>query len=273
LLRLPREVFAMRNFGVTAVLLFAVACAVQNNPMPTGDDDDDSVGSGGSAGTSSGGTASSGTGNNNKAGTTTGGKPSAGSGGMLDNMAGDGAGGTASGGKAGSGGSGGKTSGGSGGSGGKASGGAGGSGSGIGAQLALYNTGQSTLNLADLKIRYYLTNEVQAGLNRNINWAWYRPIAGGGQDDKKPKVSFSVVPMTCKTATADSYLEFVFTADAGLLEPAHYLLFSWTANNGSNQNFTQSNDYSFDTTSKVDADDSKIVVLQMSGTRVWGTEP
>ena len=309
----------MRNFGLSAVLLVAVACAVQNNPLPD-PEDTDSGGSMNDIGTNGGKAAGGSSGN--KAGATTGGKPSAGSGGTLENMGGDegSGGGGGSAGSGGKGGGGGKTSGGSGGSGGKASGGSGGSagsggkagnggsggstggsggagcmqspsgpigglsaryqnetpgvtGTGIGAQLALYNTGQSTLNLADLKLRYYLTNEVQANLNRTINWAWYRPIAGGAQDDKKAKVSFSVVSMTCKTANADSYLEFVFAADAGSLEPAHYLLFSWAANNASSQNFTQSNDYSFDTTSKVDADDNKIVVLQASGTRVWGTEP
>jgi hypothetical protein len=133
----------------------------------------------------------------------------------------------------------------------------------------LNNAGPSTLNLADLKIRYYFTNEVTANLTTGINWAWYRP----GEVDKKPKMMANLVKMDCKAASADSYLEFTFTADAGLLEPAHYVLFSWTSSNGNSQNFTQSNDYSFDGAAKIDGDDSKIVILQNSGTRVWGTEP
>ena len=119
-------------------------------------------------------------------------------------------------------------------------------GTGIGSKLIIANAGPSTLNLADLKLRYYLTNEVTAAINKTINWAWYRPNGGGNQVDKKSKVSFNVVPMPCAGSNANAYFEFTFTADAGLLEAGYQIYFSWTANNGASQNFTQSNDYSFD---------------------------
>ncbi len=255
------------------------------------------------AGTSAGGKASGGTDNvggtsedNMTAGTSAGGKAGGGAGGKAGGTSGAGG----AGGKGGSGGAGGTGgtagSGGKGGSGGGAgTGGAGctpstsgpigglsarydseidsASGTGIGSKLIIANQGPSTLNLADLKLRYYLTNEVQATLNKTINWAWYRPNAGGNQVDKKSKVMFDVVPMTCKTANADAYLEFTFTADAGLLEVGYQIYFSWTANNSASQNFTQSNDYSFDAAAVEGTDDTKIVVFQQSGTRVWGTEP
>jgi hypothetical protein len=312
----------MRYTAVYGVLvLIAVACAVQNNPLPEDQPNDNEGGSGDAGGTkASAGKATQTGGSVSTSGTASGGKEDNGGsmseGGSLGGKAGSNSGGKAGTGSAGkaSGGSAGKSSGGAGGSSaGSSSGGKGGSGgtsnsggsagsagsgciastsgpiqgvsaryqgeitgasgSGIGAQLALYNSGQSSLNLTDLKLRYYFTNEVQASLNKTINWAWYRPISGGGQDDKQPKVSFNVVPMTCKSASADSYLEFTFTADAGLLEAGHYLLFSWQANNSASQNFNQGNDYSFDAASKVDADDTKIVILQNSGARIWGTEP
>ena len=263
-------------------------------------------GSGGSviskAGTAAGGKPSSG-GTDNEGGANenvvTGGTGGAGG------TASGGAGGKAGSGGGGAGGSGGKASGGAGGSAGSGGkGGAGGTGgtggagctpttngpigglsarydseidgatgTGIGSKLIIANQGPSTLNLADLKLRYYLTNEVQATLNKTINWAWYRPNAGGNQVDKKSKVMFNVVPMTCKTANADAYLEFTFTADAGLLEVGYQIYFSWTANNSASQNFTQTNDYSFDTAAVEGTDDTKVVVIQNSGTRVWGTEP
>jgi hypothetical protein len=315
----------MRRLSVWSVLLLAVACAVQNNPLPTGNDDDGGAsGSGGAAGKAGAGGSSSQAGTVNKAGTSAGGKAGAGTGGNEpqggDASAGEpsgggmgGKGGTGgAGGVAGSGGTGGKGgTGGAAGSGGAAgtggtggsagsggNGGSGGSGgacmaamsapvagvsarylnepgpaTSMGAQLELYNAGPNTLNLADLKLRYYFTNEVTAPLQITINWAWYRPTAGGGQDDKLAKVQFANVKLSCKANNADSYLEFSFKADAGLLEPSHLLIFSFVASNGMGQSFTLSNDYSYDAAAKIDADDSKIVIFQNSGTRAWGTEP
>jgi hypothetical protein len=239
--------------------------------------------------------------------TSTGGKTATGG---SDNAGGDNAGGEPSsagtGGKA-SGGTGGKANGGSGGTGGK--GGSGGtsgsgggngsggsgckpsptgpiggisaryepeitgaSGTGIGSKLIIANTGQNTLDLGTLKLRYYLTNEVQAAINKTINWAWYRPNAGGNQVDKKGNVAFQVVPLDCTSASANAFLEFTF-AGAGNLEPDHQIYFSWTANNGASQSFMQSNDYSFDAAAKEGTDDMKITVLKTDGTLVWGTEP
>ena len=142
----------------------------------------------------------------------------------------------------------------------------------VGSQLSIYNTSANTFNLTDLRIRYYLTNEVAATINKNINWAWLRPIAGG-QTDIKPKVIFNVVDMTCTAAKADTYFEFTFTADAGLLSPNQYVLLSWTANNGATQSFDQSNDYSFSAGQVIGSDYNNVVVLQNSGTKLWGTEP
>ena len=305
----------MRYLGISGVVLsMAIACAVQNNPLPEEDTDSGGSDSGSGGSKSNGGKPSTG-GSLPLSGTTFGGMT--GQGGTLDDKGGGGSGGKATGGKGGSGGSAGKGgsggsagkggSGGSGGSGGKGSAGASGSGgsggsagsgctpstsaplaglsaryeseipgvtnTSIGSKLELYNTGAAQ-NLADLKIRYYFTNEVQATINTTINWAWYKPIDDSApQQDKKGNVNISIVPMSCKSASADSYLEFTFSANAGMLETGHYLFFSWVASNTASQNFTQGNDYSYDTAAKLTTDDAKIVILQNSGTRAWGTEP
>jgi Cellulose binding domain len=263
-----------------------------------------SGGSGGSAvskaGTTSGGKASGGTENE-------GGAPSenvmtAGAGGKASG----GAGGKASGGASGSAGTGGKASGGAGGSAG--SGGKGGSGGtagtggsgctpstsgpiggisaryqgekksdmdfNIGSMLIIANTGQSTLNLADLKLRYYFTNEVTAPVTLSINWAYFRPNPSGQQTDAdKGKVTPALVAMTCTTPSANAYIEFTFAATIGNLTPGNQIFFSWSGTNTASQKFTQSNDYSFDAAAVQTADTTKLVVLQNSGTRVWGTEP
>jgi hypothetical protein len=226
-------------------------------------------------------------------------------------MAGKASGGTAGvggkamgGGGSGGAGAGGKASGGTAGAGGKASGGAsgsGGSGGGlqcmphpggpiaglslryesevddatgthIGSQVAIYNTSSSAFNLADLRVRYYLTNEVAATIDKKINWAWIRPIAGG-ETDIKAKVQIEVVDLDCKATGADAYLEFTFKADAGLLASQQYVLFSWDASNGATQSFNQSNDYSFNAGQAIASDYSKVVLLQNNLNRLWGTEP
>jgi Cellulose binding domain len=267
-------------------------------------------GSGGGGKTSSGGKASTGgsvaTGGNmaNKAGSTsTAGKTS---GGGDTNAGGDNAGGEPS--SAGTGGSGGKASGGaggkggsggSGGSGGKGgSGGAGGSGgsgckpspsgpiggisaryepektgasgTSIGSKLIIANIGPNTVDLGTLKLRYYLTNEVSASVQTMINWAYYRPNAGGGQMNRT--VTMSLNSLACTGGGADSYLEFTFNG-AGNLEVGYQVYFSWAATNTATQNFNQANDYSFDAAAKETADDTKVVVLKTDGTLVWGNEP
>jgi hypothetical protein len=140
-------------------------------------------------------------------------------------------------------------------------------------KLIIANVGPNTLNLADLKLRYYFTNEVTAAVQKTINWCYYRPNAGGAQEDRTSKVSFDVVPMACKPNGADTYLEFKFTADAGLLEPGKQIYFSWALHNGASQKFTKTNDYSYSASAKEADDYTKVVVLQNSGARIWGTEP
>lgn len=243
-------------------------------------------GGGEEGGESSGGTSSSG----GTGGTSQGGKAAGGTAGKASGGTG-GTGGKATAGAAGMSGSGGSSSGtgggGTGGAGCKASPGGpvvglsaryeseqdNASGTGIGSQLSVYNTSANTFNLADLKVRYYLSNEVAATVNKTINWAWLRPTGGGGQTDVKSQVMFNIVDMTCSATKADTYLEFTFGATAGELSPNTYVLFSWTANNASNQNFDQSNDYSFSAGQVIANDYANVVVLQNNGTKIWGTEP
>lgn len=140
-------------------------------------------------------------------------------------------------------------------------------------KLIIANVGPNTVNLADLKLRYYFTNEVTAALEKTINWCYYRPNGGGAQEDRTGKVSFDIVPMTCKPTGADTYLEFKFTADAGLLEAGKQIYFSWAVHNSASQKFTKTNDYSYDASATEGNDFNKVVVLQNSGSRIWGTEP
>jgi hypothetical protein len=298
-----------RFMGVT--VLVAMGCAQEEQSNDAGLDDTEQMPSdgGSSAGKTTGGSPNK-AGGSSIAGKPSGQAGTAGqagsSGGESGGESGGGKGGKTSGG---SGGTAGKAAGGNGGTGGKATGGSGGKASGgsagtggvgpckpsngaaipglslryesevndatgtsIGAQLSIYNTSSNTFNLADLRVRYYLSNEVAVPLETSINSAWLRSIAGG-QTDIESKLQLDVVDSSCSVKGADTYFEFTFKADAGLLEPQHDVLFSWVASNGATQNFDQSDDYSFSAAQKIGSDYSKVVLLQNNLNRLWGTEP
>jgi len=62
----------------------------------------------------------------------------------------------------------------------------------IGSKLIIANIGPNTVDLGTLKLRYYLTNEVTASVQPTINWAFYRPNAGGSQMDRTVTMSLNL---------------------------------------------------------------------------------
>jgi len=141
-------------------------------------------------------------------------------------------------------------------------------GSSIGSQLIMKNVGPDAVPLSELTIRYYFTNEVSASLTHNINWAFVRPNGGGGQTGIS--VSVAVQSLIPTTPTANAYIQFSFPS--GSLPSNHHAIFSWVVQNSASQNFTQSNDYSFNASMTSAMDWSKVVIRR--GTMViWGTPP
>jgi len=264
---------------LTSLLLTAGACAHQNAGSGLDDEGDPMADEGGTTGGSS---SRAGTSSLPLSGTTsvgTAGKPasSGGSGTTLPPLG--------SGGKA-SGGSGGKTSsGGKSGSGGMAN--AGGDSSGpvnmpivglsvtfaaastsdpndfMGGELALINDTAQPLALADVKIRYYFTNEITAVMpSVMMNWAQFGPKTNLGG----ATCTGSINKATPATAEADSYVEFTCMGSSGTELTAGTLLkISWKAGAQGMGKFIQANDYSF-------TDPTKIIVMNGS-TIVWGIDP
>lgn len=257
---------------VISLLLTVVACAYQNAGAGTDDEGEGTIDEGG---TSTGGTSA-------KAGTSS--LPLAGT--LSSSSAGK-----SSGGKAGSA-SGGKSGSGSGGKGGKASGGsaasAGGEDAGpvnmplvglsvtfkadsmadpvdfLGGELDVINDTAQPLSLADVKIRYYFSNEITAVMPAvMMNWAQFGPKNNLGGATCTGKIEAAESP----AVGADSYVELSCTgANASELTAGTLLKISWKAGaQGQNQKFIQSDDWSF-------SDPTKIVVLNGS-TIVWGIDP
>jgi hypothetical protein len=143
----------------------------------------------------------------------------------------------------------------------------------IGSQLWIVNNGSVTVNLNDLTLRYYLTNEVTAALKESINWANVGPLGGPNANFPAGDISIAVVPMGMPVASADTYVEFGFIGGNDVLPPGHRLQFSWTAQNFMSQKFTQPGDYSFNSAAMAQTDWQNVVLLYQGQSVVWGVQP
>ncbi|MER5582612.1 cellulose binding domain-containing protein [Streptomyces asoensis] len=130
--------------------------------------------------------------------------------------------------------------------------------------LKVRNTGSSTVQLNQVKVRYYFkADSASAGYRFACSWA-VRGCAG---------ITGTFGTLAHPTATADRYLEIGFTPAAGTLTPGtdtgdmqlRFYQANW-------QTLRQSDDYSFNGGQTSYADWNK-VTAQLSGATVWGTAP
>ncbi len=133
---------------------------------------------------------------------------------------------------------------------------------GIMPRIKLYNTGTTSINLSDVKLRYYFTIDGEKAQNFWCDWS----SAGTGN------VTGTFVKLSEAKTGADYYLEIGFTSAAGTLAAgqsievqARFSKTDWT-------NYTQTNDYSFNATDNSYADWTKITGY-LAGSLVWGVEP
>ncbi|MNP33657.1 Endoglucanase 1 precursor [compost metagenome] len=131
------------------------------------------------------------------------------------------------------------------------------------ASFNIKNTGTSAVNLSDLKLRYYFTNEGSSSLSFWTDWAQV------GTNN----VIGTFATINPGKAGADRYLEISFSSSSGMIPAGGQsgdIQIRVSKNDWSNFNF--SNDYSFDGTKSSYTDWNK-VTLHDSGTLVWGIEP
>ncbi|WP_227793620.1 glycoside hydrolase family 6 protein [Paenibacillus guangzhouensis] len=123
------------------------------------------------------------------------------------------------------------------------------------------NNGSTSVNLSDLKIRYYFTRDSTSSMNAWIDWAQV-----GGTNIQQTFASAS-------GTNTDTYVELSFTAEAGSIPAGgqsgeiqlRMAKADWS-------NFNEANDYSFDGTKTSFADWDKVTLFQ-NGTLVWGLQP
>lgn len=133
---------------------------------------------------------------------------------------------------------------------------------GIAPRIKLYNTGTASINLSDVKLRYYYTIDGEKEQNFWCDWS----SAGTAN------VTGTFVKMEEGKTGADHYLEIGFKDAAGTLSAgesvevqARFSKSDWT-------NYTQTDDYSYQGTGSHFTDWDKVTGY-LTGNLKWGTEP
>jgi hypothetical protein len=130
--------------------------------------------------------------------------------------------------------------------------------------LKVRNTGSSTIQLSQVKVRYYFKADAASASYRfACSWA----VKGCAN------ITGTFGVLSHPTATADRYLEIGFTSGAGTLPPGtdtadmqlRFYQSNW-------QPLNQADDYSFNGSQTSYADWNK-VTAQLAGSTVWGTAP
>ncbi|WP_438350082.1 glycoside hydrolase family 6 protein [Paenibacillus sp. FA6] len=133
----------------------------------------------------------------------------------------------------------------------------------IQASFNVVNSGATAVNLSNLKLRYYFTNEGSSDLSFWCDWAQMGTS----------HVSGSFATINPNQAGADTYLEISFGSSAGSIPAGGQsgdIQIRVAKNNWSNFDFT--NDYSFNGTLTNYTNWNK-VTLHQSDTLVWGVQP
>lgn len=124
------------------------------------------------------------------------------------------------------------------------------------------NTGNSSISLSDLKIRYYYTID---GDKSQTFWCDWSSIGSNN-------VVGTFVKMSSPKAGADYYLEISFTDGAGNLEPGASIEVQGRFSKSDWSNYTQTDDYSFNSSNSYYGENNKVTVY-LSDKLVYGMEP
>jgi hypothetical protein len=130
----------------------------------------------------------------------------------------------------------------------------------ISPNIKLINTGTSAINLSDVKVRYYFTND---GTQANSFACDYATVGNGNITG-----TFTTIAKT----NADRYIEVGFTSAAGTLAAGAGIEVKSRIWKSDWSNFTQTNDYSFNSTA-TNYVDWVNTTGYITGTLKWGTEP
>lgn len=133
---------------------------------------------------------------------------------------------------------------------------------GIAPRIKLYNTGDSSISLSDVKLRYYYTIDGEKTQSFWCDWS----SAGSSN------VTGTFVKMDTAKTGADYYLEIGFTSGAGTLAAGQSIEVQVRFSKSDWTNYTQTGDYSFGGSNSSYVDWEKVTGY-VAGSLVWGVEP
>lgn len=132
---------------------------------------------------------------------------------------------------------------------------------GITPKFRLVNTGEESINLSDVKIRYYYTIDGDLPQNFWCDWA----------SVSSDNITGTFVKLDEAKTGADYYLEVGFSSGAGILKPGEFIEVQVRFSKVDWTNYTQTGDYSFEGTAS-DYVDWERVTGYVGGELVWGME-
>lgn len=135
----------------------------------------------------------------------------------------------------------------------------------ISPNFKIYNQGSTTVNLSNVKVRYYYTSDGITGQTYTCDYA-------GNSTTITSSTKGQIVSMTSQTSNANNYLEIYFTSSAGSLSPGKYIEVKGRITNANYKNYNQSNDYSFNSSATNYVASSKVTTY-INGVLSSGTEP
>ncbi|HOM03167.1 MAG TPA: cellulose binding domain-containing protein [Acetivibrio sp.] len=130
------------------------------------------------------------------------------------------------------------------------------------ARINVVNTGNTTLNLSDMKLRYYYTIDSDSPQRFNCDWSSIgaHNVTGSFGKINPPKEG------------ADTYVEIGFVEGAGELQPGESVELNARFSKTDNTQYNKADDYSFNSYYYEYVDWDKITVY-ISGSLKWGREP
>lgn len=137
-------------------------------------------------------------------------------------------------------------------------------------RIRIVNTGSTSVNLANVKVRYYYTADGSAGQNVAIDYASGQ-LEGGFAVITTMTTGVAARMSVVKTG-ADSYAEISFNTGAGILATQNSVDVQARIYKTDWSNFDQFNDYSFNANSTTYIDWTKTTGY-VNGINVWGVEP